>query len=157
MKKIAIIGASGMTGSEAVKSLLERSDVESIVSFVRKSGSTTHPKLNEVVLTDLADKASYLPHLKNTDAALCCVGVYTGKVDDKTFAHVTTDIPVAFAQAIEEESPGIPYCFLSRMGADPTEKSRMIFARTKGAAEAQIGAMTLEFRSIHAFDIGESI
>jgi uncharacterized protein YbjT (DUF2867 family) len=45
------------------------------------------------------------------------------------------DYPVEFARVLRASSPGAAFSFLSGKGADPTERSRLAFARYKGAAE----------------------
>ncbi|WP_306642880.1 hypothetical protein [Sanyastnella coralliicola] len=147
--KVAIIGASGMIGSRILKRCLEDEKVTEVVSFGRRELDIQSDKLKQVVSNQLELSEAYTDHLTNTHAAFSCVGLYTGDADAATFRKVTTDIPVAFAEALENVAPQSIYCFLSGQGADPTEKSRLMFARDKGAAERIIGNMSL--KSFHTF------
>ncbi len=141
-----------MIGSELANICLAHLETSELISLVRKPSSGKHNKLNEIVVTDFMQLESIAEDLRKIDAIFCCAGVYTGKVDDETFELVTTKIPVALAEQVYAHSPEARYCFLSGQGADRTEKSRMIFARTKGAAENQISAVGL--KSFHTFRPG---
>ena len=90
--------------------------------------------------------------LKGQDAALFCVGAYTGAVPDEQFKRITYDVTMAFARALREASPEAVFCFLSGMGADRTEKSRTAFARYKGMAEN--GLLEAGFPRVHVFRPG---
>ena len=76
LMKVAIIGASGMIGSEVIKLALADNSVSSIVSFVRKPTGVSHPKLKEVLLNDMLDYSNHSSELSGVTAAICCVGYH---------------------------------------------------------------------------------
>jgi uncharacterized protein YbjT (DUF2867 family) len=90
--------------------------------------------------------------LTNQDAALFCLGTYTGAVSDEELRRTTVDYPAAFARALAASSPRAAFCLLSGSGADRTEKSRVAFARYKGAAENAMFAAGLG--RAHSFRAG---
>ena len=69
------------------------------------------------------------------DAAVFCLGTYTGSVSDAELRKITVDYTVEFARVLHASSPRAAFSFLSGSGADPTGRSRMPFARYKGEAE----------------------
>jgi len=69
------------------------------------------------------------------DAAVFCLGTYTGTVTDAEMRTITVDYSVEFARVLRSSSPDASFSFLSGSGADPTGRSRMAFARYKGEAE----------------------
>jgi len=69
------------------------------------------------------------------DAAVFCLGAYTGAVSDTELRTITVDYAVEFARVLRGSSPSASFSFLSGSGADPSGKSRMSFARYKGEAE----------------------
>jgi uncharacterized protein YbjT (DUF2867 family) len=69
------------------------------------------------------------------NAAVFCLGTYTGTVSDKEFRTITVDYAVEFARTFRMSSPDAAFSFLSGSGADPSGKSKMAFARYKGEAE----------------------
>jgi uncharacterized protein YbjT (DUF2867 family) len=118
----------------------------------RRSVAVDHPKLREVLHDDFSDFAAVADAFADHTVALFCVGAYTGAVSDEAFRRVTVDYTVAFARALHARSPGAAFCFLSGQGADPTERSRMSFARYKGAAEKAL--LALGFPRVHIFRPG---
>mgnify|MGYP000299551936 FL=1 len=84
--------------------------------------------------------------------AIFCLGAYTGAVPDDIFRQITLDYSLAFARALHRASPQAAFCFLSGQGADQTERSRMAFARYKGAAEKAL--LETGFPRLHIFRPG---
>ncbi len=134
-KRIVIVGASGMVGGYALRYALENSTVDSVTTIGRKTLGISHPKLTEVVHRDFADCSSLAETLSGQDAAVFCLGAYTGAVSDAELRTITVDYAVEFARVLHGSSPGATVSFLSGNGADPTGRSRMPFARYKGEAE----------------------
>lgn len=143
MKKVLIAGASGMVGSLVLEQCLSSSEITEVTSLVRRKTNHKSSKLREVVINNFADYSAHADLFQHVDIAFFCIGVYTGQVSDELFKSVTIDFPVAFAEALEQNSPGVTLCFLSGAGADRTEKSRMPFAKYKGIAENKINALRL--------------
>ena len=134
-KRLVIVGATGMVGGYALRYALDHPAVESVTAIVRKKLDISHPKLREVVHRDFADCSPLAETLAAQDAAIFCLGAYTGAVSDAELRTVTVDYPIEFARVLHASSPGAAFSFLSGSGADPTERSRMPFARYKGKAE----------------------
>ncbi len=147
MKKVLIVGASGMVGNIVLHECLNSKEIGSIISIVRRKSEVVHPKLKEVLHEDFSSYISIQDYFKDIDAAFFCIGVYTGAVPDETFRKITVDYTVAFADTLKSESPGATLCFLSGAGADLSEKSRTSFARYKGMAENHLLHSGLNFYS----------
>jgi uncharacterized protein YbjT (DUF2867 family) len=135
MKRLVIVGASGMVGKCALRNALNNPNVERVTSVGRKNLGFSHPKLIEVLHPDFADCSSLAATLSGQDAAIFCLGTYTGAVSDAELREVTLDYTIEFARVLHASSPDAVFTFLSGNGADPTGRSRMAFARYKGAAE----------------------
>jgi uncharacterized protein YbjT (DUF2867 family) len=140
MKRVVILGASGMVGGYALRSLLEDPAVGRVTSIARGNLGVSHPRLTEILHPDFADCSSLADALKGHDAAVYCLGVYTGAVPDDELRKITVDYTVAFARVLRASSPNATFAFLSGSGADPTGRSRMAFARYKGEAEKALSA-----------------
>ena len=134
-KRIAIVGATGMVGGYALRYALENPAVGRTTSIGRKKLGISHPKLNEVVHRDFADCSPLAETLSGQDAAVFCLGAYTGAVPDAELRKITVDYTIEFARVLRGSSPGAAFSFLSGSGADPTGRSRIPFARYKGEAE----------------------
>jgi uncharacterized protein YbjT (DUF2867 family) len=133
--RIVIVGASGMVGGYALRYALENATVTSVTTIGRKTLGISHPKLTEIVHRDFADCSSLADTLSGQDAAVFCLGAYTGAVSDAELRTITVGYTVEFARVLYRSSPGAAFSFLSGNGADPTGRSRIPFARYKGEAE----------------------
>jgi uncharacterized protein YbjT (DUF2867 family) len=134
-KRLVIVGATGMVGGYALRYSLENPGVGSVTAIGRKALGISHPKLKEVLHRDFADCSSLKETLSGEDAAVFCLGTYTGSVSDAQLRTITVDYTIEFARVLRASSPGAAFSFLSGSGADPTGRSRMPFARYKGEAE----------------------
>jgi uncharacterized protein YbjT (DUF2867 family) len=134
-KRLVIVGATGMVGGYAVRCALENSAVGSVTSIGRRKVGISHPKLKEVLHPDFVDCSALADTLAGQDAAIFCLGTYTGAVSDAELRTITVGYTVEFARVLRSSSPGAAFSFLSGNGADPTGRSRLPFARYKGEAE----------------------
>jgi len=151
-KRVIVTGATGMVGGEALRMALDDPRVGEVTSVGRRPTGIEHAKLTEVEHADFSDFAVIEDVFDDQDVALYCLGAYTGAVSDALFEKITVDFTVAFARALRARSPGAAFCFLSGQGADRTGKSRMAFARHKGAAENAL--LELGFARVHSFRPG---
>jgi uncharacterized protein YbjT (DUF2867 family) len=135
MKRLVIVGATGMVGGYALRYALQQPDVEHVTSVGRRKLGISHSKLTEVLHPDFADCSALAETLTGQDGAIFCLGTYTGVVTDAEMRRITVDYTVEFARVLRAGSPDSAFSFLSGNGADPTGKSRMAFARYKGEAE----------------------
>jgi uncharacterized protein YbjT (DUF2867 family) len=135
MKRLVIVGATGMVGGYALRYALEHPDVERLTSIGRRKLGISHSKLTEVLHPDFADCSALAQTLASQDGAIFCLGTYTGVVTDAELRRITVDYSVEFARVLRASSPAAAFSFLSGNGADPTGQSRIAFARYKGEAE----------------------
>jgi uncharacterized protein YbjT (DUF2867 family) len=148
-RRLIIVGASGMVGGYALRYALEHPAVGSVTAIVRRSLGILHPKLKEVLHRDFADCSALAEVLSGQDAAVFCLGAYTGAVSDVELRTITVDYTVEFVRVLRDSSPEAAFSFLSGSGADPTGRSRMAFARYKG--EAEKGLLASGFRHVYIF------
>src|ERR1700680_1665336 len=134
-KRFVIVGATGMVGGYALRYALENSAVRSVTSIGRRKLGISHPKLKEVLHPDFADCSALAEALSGQDAAVFCLGAYTGAVTDAQLRTITVNYTVEFARVLRGSSPDAAFAFLSGSGADPTGRSRLPYARYKGEAE----------------------
>src|SRR5271169_1169617 len=134
-KCLVIVGATGMVGGYALRYALENPTVGRVTAIGRKKVGISYPKLKEVLHRDFADCSALAETLSGQDAAIFCLGAYTGAVSDGELRTITVDYTIEFARVLRGGSPGAAFSFLSGSGADPTGRSRVPFARYKGEAE----------------------
>src|SRR6266702_4441384 len=131
-KRLVIVGATGMVGGYALRYALDNSAVKNVTSIGRKTLGISHPKLKKVLHQDFADCSILADALLGQDAAVHCLGTYTGTVSDAELRAITADYTIEFARVLHNSSPNAAFSFLSGNGADPTGRSRLAFARYKG-------------------------
>jgi len=134
-KRLVIVGATGMVGGYALRYALDDAAVRSVTSIGRRKLGVSHPKLNEVLHQDFLDCSALAEALSEQDAAVYCLGTYTGSVPDTELRTITAGYTIEFARVLRASSPNAAFSFLSGSGADPTGRSRLAFARYKGEAE----------------------
>jgi uncharacterized protein YbjT (DUF2867 family) len=138
-----------MVGGYALRYALDNSAVGSVTSIGRRKLGISHPKLKEVLHPDFADCSALEETLLGQDAAIFCLGVYTGAVSDAELRTITVSYTVEFARVLRSSSPAAAFSFLSGSGADQTGRSRMPFARYKGEAENAL--LTAGFPHVYLF------
>ena len=134
-KRLVIVGATGMVGGYALRYALDHPGVERVTAIGRRKLGISHPKLDEVLHPDFADCSALSQALSGQNAAIFCLGAYTGSASDAELRKVTVDYTIEFAHVLHGSSPDAAFSFLSGNGADQTGRSRMAFARYKGEAE----------------------
>jgi len=140
-KRLVIVGATGMVGGYALRYALDQPGVGRVTAIGRRMLSLSHPQLTQVQHPDFADCSALAETLSGQDAAIFCLGAYTGAVSDAELRKTAVDYTVEFARVLHGSSPGATFSFLSGSGADPTGRSRIAFARYKGQAENALRAM----------------
>jgi uncharacterized protein YbjT (DUF2867 family) len=149
---VVIVGATGMIGSIASRLALADPQVDSVTTLGRRPVDLKDPKLRQIAHSDFSDCRPVQEQLAGMDAALFCLGAYTGAVPDPEFKAITVDYVVGFSEALHAASPSASFCLLSGQGADQSEKSRVAFARYKGMAENAL--LSMNFPRTHIFRPG---
>ena len=148
-KRLVIVGATGMVGGYALRYALETPAVASVTSIGRRNLGISHPKLKQVLHQNFADCSALAERLSSQDAAVFCLGTYTGSVPDAELHTITVDYAMEFARVFRLGNPRAAFSFLSGNGADPTGRSRLAFARYKGEAEKAL--LAADFPRIYIF------
>jgi uncharacterized protein YbjT (DUF2867 family) len=146
---LVLVGATGMVGGYALRYALEHSAVERVTAIGRRTLGISHTKLQEVVHLNFGDCSALAASLLGQDAAIFCLGAYTGAVPDAELRRITVDYTIEFARVLHSGSPNAGFAFLSGQGADPTGESRVAFARYKGEAENAL--LAVGFQAVYLF------
>ena len=131
-----------MVGSQILQLALASDQISKVVVYGRSSVDFEHEKMIEILSPVFLQFPTALRSIiGEVDHLLFCVGVYTGAVKRDLFREITVDYPVELARKHLEENPKGSFSLLSGQGADRSEKSRMMFAQDKGAAENLLSTM----------------
>jgi uncharacterized protein YbjT (DUF2867 family) len=138
--KALVIGATGATGKDLVKSLLKDSSYTEVVIFVRKPSGIKDPKLTELVI-DFYQLQDIDQHIRG-DVLFSCIGTtlkIAGSKDKQWF--IDSEIPLAFAR-IAKKNGVAKMGLLSAYGA--SAGSRIFYSKMKGQLEDAIGKLGFE-------------
>ena len=132
----AVAGSTGLVGGLLLKRLLEDSEVARVIAPTRRP-LAAHPKL----VNPSFDGKSW-PALPALDEAYGCLGT-TRKTagSDEAFRAVDLELTRSFARAAKQAGAR-RFGLVSLIGAD--SRSRFLYPRTKGEAEAAVAGMGFE-------------
>lgn len=135
--KALIIGATGATGKDLVKTLHEDTGYTEIVIFVRRPAGIVHPKLREVI-TDF-DNLDQIAGRIEGDVLFSCFGTTVKAAGSQAKQwHIDYEIPLKFAE-IARKSAVRGIVLLSSYGASAT--SKVFYSRMKGELEDSISQL----------------
>jgi uncharacterized protein YbjT (DUF2867 family) len=139
--KVILFGATGMIGSGVLQACLEDPRVKKVLALGRSSCGSRHPKMKEVLHSDLFDLRSLAQHLKGYNACLFPLGVTSVGLDEAQYSRITYDLTLAVAQALLKANPGMSFCYVSGKSTDSSEKGPIMWARVKGRIENKLLSM----------------
>ncbi|HYF30874.1 MAG TPA: NAD-dependent epimerase/dehydratase family protein [Chitinophagaceae bacterium] len=144
---ILVTGATGLMGAEVIREAMKDNAITGITALARKPLTMQHPKLNTILHQDFLDYSQLAPLFERHDACLWCLGVSQSQVNKEQYHVITHDFALAAGKAMLQSNPNITFMFLSGEGADPTEKSRTLFACVKGKTENAL--LRLQFNRLY--------
>ena len=135
MAKTAIVlGASGATGSQLLKLLINDANYSTVKLFNRSPIGTTNPKVKEYVI-NLFELEKHRDEFTG-DEVFCCIGTTKAKTpDEATYHKIDYGIPVTAAKLAKENNIDA-FIVISALGAD--KNSRIFYSRTKGEMEEAV-------------------
>jgi uncharacterized protein YbjT (DUF2867 family) len=147
-----IFGATGMVGQGVVRECLLDPAVRRVVAVGRSPSGAAHPKLRDLIVPDLMDLSAVEPQLAGFDACCFCVGVTSAGLSEAEYARLTYDLTLTVARTLVRLNPGMTFLFVSGLGADSSERGRVMWARVKGRTENAL--LRLPFRGAYMFRPG---
>jgi uncharacterized protein YbjT (DUF2867 family) len=139
--KVILFGATGMIGQGALRECLLDPEVERVLAVGRSVTGQQHPKLVELVHSNLYDFEPIASLLEGYDTCLFCLGVSSSGMTEEAYRRVTHDIALAAARTLVDKNPGMTFIFVSGGGTDGTEQSKTMWARVKGQTENAIAKL----------------
>jgi uncharacterized protein YbjT (DUF2867 family) len=103
--RLVIVGASGIVGGYTLRYALDNPVVGSVTAMGRRKLGISHPKLRQVLHQDFADCSALAEALSGQDAAVFCLGTYTGSASDSDLRKITVDYTVEFARFFAAAAP----------------------------------------------------
>lgn len=142
MKKLLLLGATGLVGGKALDLALAHEAFSEVIAPTRRPLAPRDGLVN--LVASKLEELIPLVMSHRPDAVLCALGTTQAKAGSKAaFRYVDYDLPIAFGEAAQAAGIGT-YALVTAMGASP--KSMIFYSRTKGEVERDI--RKIEFRSL---------
>ena len=141
-----------MVGQGVLRECLLDADVEQVLAIGRSGTGQQHPKLQEIVQSDLFDLSPIESRLAGFDACFFCLGVSAAGMSEQDYRRLTYDLTMSVAQTLVRLNPGMTFVYVSGAGTDSSERSRMMWARVKGKTENDL--LKMPFRAAYMFRPG---
>lgn len=143
--RVLLLGATGMVGQGVLRECLLDDRVTSVVTISRTPVALRGPKLEQILLADVAELGSSTQAteaLAGVDAVFYALGVSSVGRDEPAYTAVTYDLAMTIAQAIRlHAGQDVRFIYVSGSGTDATESGRTMWARVKGRTENDLRAM----------------
>ena len=150
--KVVLFGATGMIGQAALRECLLDPQVTEVLSILRRPTGGTHAKLREIPHEDFLEYSSIEGELTGTDTCLYALGVASAGLTEDAYRRVTRDFALAAAETLCRLNPKMTFVFISGVGADSTERGRIMWARVKGMTEN--GLFRMPFNAVYVIRPG---
>lgn len=124
-----------MVGEGVLLECLANPAVTKILVVGRRPADVAHPKLREIVRTDLFDLSPIEQELQGYNACFFCLGVSSIGMSPDAYRRITYELTLNIARTLAKLNPDMTFCYVTGAGTDSTERGRVAWARVKGATE----------------------
>ncbi|MBV1855469.1 NAD(P)H-binding protein [Catellatospora tritici] len=142
--RVVLFGATGMVGQGVLRECLRDEGISAVLVVGRTPTGQSHPKLTEIVHSDLYDLSPVADRLAGYDACFFCLGVSSAGMGEAAYTRVTYELTMAVARVLAQADPGMRFVYVSGAGTDSTERGRSMWARVKGRTENALLAMPFD-------------
>jgi len=142
---VILFGATGMIGQGVLQECLRDARVERVLAVGRTALEVEHPKLRQVVRSDLTDLSGMEAELADYDACFFCLGVSSVGMKEEAYRRITYDLTLSIARTLAAADPDQTFVYVSGQGTDSSEQGRSMWARVKGKTENDL--LELPFRA----------
>jgi uncharacterized protein YbjT (DUF2867 family) len=149
---VIIFGATGMVGQGVLRECLLDPEVELTQTIGRSATGIPHPRLREIVHSDLWHYETIEPSLTGFEACFFCLGVASRGMKEDEYKRVTYGITIAAADVLCRLNPQMTFIYVSGAGTDSSEKGKIMWARVKGKTENAL--LKMPFAAAYMFRPG---
>ena len=150
--KVIVFGATGMVGQGVLRECLLDPEVELTETVGRTATGMIHPRLREVVHSDMWNYERVEGELAGFDACFYCLGVSAKGLNEDEYRRFTYDITVASADVLCRLNSRMTFIYVSGSGTDSSEHGKIMWARIKGKTENAL--LKMPFAAAYMFRPG---
>jgi uncharacterized protein YbjT (DUF2867 family) len=129
--KVILFGATGMVGQGVLRECLHDDGIESVLAIGRTSLGLSHPKLRELLRSDLFDLDGVAVELQGYDACFFCLGVSSAGMTEAEYTRLTYDLTIGWAHELARINPAMTFIYVSGAGTG----GKSMWAQVKGRTE----------------------
>src|SRR5215831_17921692 len=122
--RVILFGATGMVGQGVLRECLLDPDVSEVLAVGRTATGTSHAKLREEIVPNVAELSECESKLSGFDACFFCLGVSSVGMSEPDYRRVTYDLTLAVAPTLARLNPAMIFVYVSGAGTDGTERGR---------------------------------
>ncbi|KAH8791895.1 hypothetical protein BGZ57DRAFT_555885 [Hyaloscypha finlandica] len=143
MTSVALVGATGLVGSQILSTLLSHASITSVHSLSRRQPTNTSPKLQPLLSTETSQWSTQLSSITPQPSIFfSALGTTRGAAGSfEAQRKIDYDLNLALAQAAKASGVKV-YVLISTGGANPN--SMMGYPKMKGELEEAIKALDFE-------------
>lgn len=130
-----------MVGKGVLYECLKDPGIESVLVVNRRHLGIEHPKLKELIHLDFNDLSAIREELTGYNACFFCLGSVALRIKEDEYRRITHDMTLHMATTLLKINPDITFNYISGLGADRTEKSRIMRMKVKGETENALLAL----------------
>jgi len=145
MTTALLLGATGETGKELLKMLVESAAIAKVVTVGRRAVEETSNKVEHKVI-DFDNIKQFTEAFSNIDKAYCCLGTTRGKAGKEGFIKVDYDYVLNSAELLKSQGCDEFHLLTSR-GSNAS--SWFLYPSTKGKAEEAVRDLGFSNYSIY--------
>ena len=131
--RVILFGATGMVGQAVLRECLRDDTVDTVLAVGRNSTGGTHPKIRELIRSDMFDFGP-VPELRGYDACLFCLGVSSVGMKEAEYTRLTYDLTLGWARMLARLNPAMAFVYVSGAGTG----GKAMWAQVKGRTEAAL-------------------
>jgi hypothetical protein len=145
--KVIITGAHGFIGEGVLLKCLENENIVEVLSVGRWTCGIKHPKLKELIVSDLIDIDNHEESLVGYHACFYCSRIIPATFEDNLYAKFAIEPALSFAARLLILNPNLVFSFLSKhSNLDKNDKVKI-----DGMVESALGK--LAFRKMFFFRV----
>lgn len=130
-----------MIGRGVLGECLRDERVEQVLAVGRSPVGIEHPRLRELVQPDPSDLSVIAGQLPGYDACFFCLGVSAVGMNEQDYQRITYDLALTVGRTLAAANPDLTFVYISGVGTDSTERSRVMWRRVKGKTENALLAL----------------
>ena len=120
--KVILFGSTGMIGQGVLSECLNDDHVEAVLVVNRQPSGVIHPKLREIIHTNVFDLTPVSKELSGYNACLFCLGISSAGMKEEEYYTTTYELTIHVATVLLNLNKEMTFCYISGAGTDSTER-----------------------------------